>query len=322
MPTERGLHSAVERELFMRSLLFGRPLASGAKQLGRGMRERFFEAGSVLYEAGAPADYVYFIVSGQVRLSAPGVPDWEFGSSSVIGGVDADLERPYTRTARALSDVEALVLNNDDRLEVLEDNFEQTRGMIRFMAERLYQMTQQLPGTDSVRELDYAACPKREPLPLVERVLTLRESPIFSRCGIQALVSLAPLIEEEQFAPGQILYEPGNTRGAFCVIACGTVEVSRGARQSISHYGPGTLVGGAAALADIERDERARAIDDGLALRVRLEEFFDVMEDHFDLARSVFAYLAAERERVMNLIELGKTAMLDGRKLFGVKGQR
>lgn len=320
MATERGVHSAVERELFLRSMLLGRPLASGAKQLGRGMRERHFEAGSVLYEAGAPSDDVYFIVSGNVRLTAPGVPDWEFGPSSVVGTLDADLERPHTRTARALSDVEALVLNNDDRLEVLEDNFEQSRTLILFMAERLYQLTAQLPGTDSVRELDYASCPAREPLPLVERVLTLRECPIFSRCGIQALVSLAPFIEELHVAPGQTLFERSTTRGSFCVVASGNIELERAQPHGISHFGLGTLVGGAAALADIERDEHARAVSDSVVLRVRLEEFFDVMEDHFDLARSVFAYLAGERERVMNLIELGKTAVLDGRKLFGVKG--
>jgi CRP-like cAMP-binding protein len=320
MPTERALHSAVERELFLRSMLLGRPLASGAKQLGRGMRERFFEAGSLLYEAGAPSDDVYFIVSGRVRLTAPGVPDWEFGPSSVVGTLDADLERPHTRTARALSDVEALVLSNDDRLEVLEDNFEQARALILFMAERLYQMTAQLPGTDSVRELDQASCPAQEPLVLVERVLTLRESLIFSRCGIQALVSLSPYIEELHLAPGQALFERGTTRGSFCVVACGTIELERAQPHGVAHFGLGTLVGGAAALADIERDEQARAVSESVVLRVRLEEFFDVMEDHFDLARSVFAYLAAERERVMNLIELGKSAVLDGRKLFGVKG--
>ncbi|MET0413085.1 MAG: cyclic nucleotide-binding domain-containing protein [Polyangiaceae bacterium] len=320
MPTERGVHSAVERELFLRSMLFGRALGSGAKQLARGMRERSFEAGSLLFEAGAPSDDMYFIVSGSVRLSAPGVPDWEFGPSSVVGAVDADLDRPHARTARALTDVEALVLNNDDRLEVLEDNFDQTRSMILFGAERLYHLTRQLPGTDSVREIDYASCPAQDPLPLVERVLTLREAPIFSRSGIQALVSLSPYIEELRLAPGQALFERSTTRGSFCVVACGTIELERAEPHGVAHFGPGSLVGGATALADIERDEQARALSDSVVLRVRLEEFFDVMEDHFDLARSVFAYLAEERERVMNLIELGKTAVLDGRKLFGMKG--
>jgi CRP/FNR family transcriptional regulator, cyclic AMP receptor protein len=238
----------------------------------------------------------------------------------VVGTLDANRERPHTRTSRALSDVEALVLSNDDRLEVLEDNFEQSRTLILFMAERLYQLTAQLPGTDSVRELDYASCPARDPLPLVERVLTLREVPIFSRCGIQALVSLSPYVEELHLAPGELLFERSTTRGSFCMVASGSVELERAQPHGISHFGIGTLVGGAAALADIERDERARALSDSVVLRVRLEEFFDVMEDHFDLARSVFAYLAAERERVMNLIELGKTAPVDARKLFGIKG--
>ncbi len=320
MPTERSAQSAVERELFLRSMLLGRPLASGAKQLGRNMRERFFEAGSVLYEAGAPSDDVYFIVSGRVRLSAPGLPDWEFESGSVVGTIDADLDRPYTRTARALCDVQALVISNDDRLEMLEDNFEQTRTLIRYLSQRLYEMTAELPGTSSVREIDYSACPAQEPLPLVERVLTLREVPMFSRCGIQALVSLSPYIEELHLAPGDTLFERGTTRGSFCVVACGIIEVERARPHGRVQFGPGTLVGGAAALADIERDEQARALSDSVVLRVRLEEFFDVMEDHFDLARSVFAYLAAERERVMNRIELDKTSPLDARQLFGVKG--
>lgn len=320
MPTERGRRSAVERELFLRSMLLGRPLASGAKQLGRGMRERFFEAGSVLYEAGAASDDVYFIVSGQVRLSAPGLPDWEFGPSSVVGTIDADLERPHTRSARALSDVQALVLSNDDRLEVLEDNFEQTRILILFLAERLYQLTAQLPGSDSVPAIECASCPVQEPLPLVERVLTLREAPIFSRCGIQALVSLSPFIEQLHLAAGQPLFEPGAGRGSFCVVACGTIEVERSQPHGVSYFGPGALVGDAPALADIERDESARAVSESVVLRVRLEEFFDVMEDHFDLARSVFAYLAAERERAMNLIELGMNALPSGRKRFTMKG--
>jgi CRP-like cAMP-binding protein len=319
MPTERGRHSAVERELFLRSMLLGRPLASGAKQLGRGMRERYYEAGSVLYEAGAASDDIYFIVNGQVRLSAPGVPDWDFGPNSVVGALDADLERPHTRTARAVTDVDALVLSNDDRLEVLEDNFEQTRALILFMAERLYELSALVPSTDAVREIDHASCHKQESLPLVERVLILRESPMFSRCGIQALVSLAPYVEELPLSPGQALFELGAARGSFFVVAYGTVEVERTEPHGITHFGPGSLVGGAAALANIDKRESARAINEGLALRVRLEEFFDVMEDHFDLARSVFAYLAGERERVMNQIEVVKTAPLDARRLFGVK---
>lgn len=310
MPPERTLHSAVERELFLRSMMLGRPLASGARQLGRGMREQFYEAGSVIYELGTPADDVFFIVQGTVRMSAPGVPDWEFGANSVVGTVDADLDRPRTRTAVAVTDVEALALSNDDRLEVLEDNFEQARAMIRFVSERLHDLSLQLPdgGVEPSPEVDFDSGDGSEPLPLVERVLTLREVALFSRASIQALVSLAPYLEEVRLAAGEVLFQLGETRDVFFVVARGLIELERVSPPGLARFGPASLVGGTAALGDIEHRYSARAVIDSVVLRVREEDFFDVMEDHFDLARSVFADLAIQRERLLNLVELSKAA--------------
>src|SRR5688572_21171377 len=112
MPPESAAPSAVERELFLRSIAVSRPLSAATRHLGRAMREQFFEAGSVIYEAGTPADDVFFIVRGRVKLTKPGSPLWEFGPNSVIGGIDADLERPRSRTAVAETNVDALVLSN------------------------------------------------------------------------------------------------------------------------------------------------------------------------------------------------------------------
>jgi CRP-like cAMP-binding protein len=302
MPPERSLHSAVERELFLRSLSLGRPMKSGAKQLGRAMRERFFEAGAALYEAGTPSDDVFFIVHGQVQLKAPDEPDWEFGPNSVLGTIDADLERPHSRTARAVTDVEALVLSNEDRLEVLEDNFEQARTMILFVSERLHELALRLPdlGVEPPRAGECGPRDKLEPLPLVERVLTLREVASFSRSGIQTLISLAPYLDEVRLRAGEALFDSGEVHGVLFVVARGMVELERIEPPGLARFGPGSLVGGTAALGHIEHRYRARAVDDSVVLRLRDEDLFDVMEDHFDLARSVFADLATQRERVLN----------------------
>src|SRR5688572_3989390 len=187
MPPEPGTQSAVQRELFLRSLAVSRPLSAAARQLGRAMSERSFDAGAVIYEAGTPADDVYFIVRGRVKLTRPGGPTWEFGPNSVVGGIDADLERPRARTAVAETNVDALVLSNEDRLDVLEDNFEHTRAMILFIAARVHEWMMRLPN-GGFAEPALALAPGRissaQPLPLVERVLTLREVPAFSRASI------------------------------------------------------------------------------------------------------------------------------------------
>jgi CRP-like cAMP-binding protein len=210
-----------------------------------------------------------------------------------------------------VTDVEVLVLNNDERLEVLEDNFEQARGMILFMSSRLHELTLGLAGggVDPPRG-EPEPCVNVEPLPLVERVLTLREVPMFSRCGIQALVSLAPLVEEVRLSVGETLYRPGELDGVFFVVARGVIETERLDPPAKSLFGQGSLLGGNAALGDAEHRYAARALTEAVLLRVREEDFFDVMEDHFDLARSMFAYLAAERERLMNRLALESPALV------------
>jgi len=42
-----------------------------------------------------------------------------------------------------------------------------------------------------------------------------------------------------------------------------------------------------------------------VVLRLREEDFYDVMEDHFDLARSALSYLASENERRLDEAERG-----------------
>lgn len=305
-PDEDGAPSLIERELFLRSLSLERPFASGSRQLGRSMRPRFYEAGSTIYEAGTPADDIVFIVRGRVRLTAPGAPPWEFGPASVIGAVDADQMRPRSRSARAITDVEALVLANDDRLEVLEDNFEQTRHMIRFSAERLHGLALELPdaGVGATGPIDCERCPEHAPLPLVERVLTLRDVPTFARSSIQALVSLAPAAEELRLSAEQLMFRAGESYGALFVVAHGAIELENKLPRRLLRFGPGSLLLGATAFGEVQHAYSARALAESVVLRLRIEDVFDVMEDHFDLARSVFADLAALRERVMNEIAL------------------
>jgi CRP-like cAMP-binding protein len=305
-PDAESRLGAVQRELFMRSMAIG-ALSSAARQLGNAMREVFFEAGSVIYELGSPADDVYFIVSGSVKLVRDGAPAWELGPRSVVGGMDADLDRPRSRTAVALTDVEALVLRNDDRLEVLEDNFEQTRRLILFVGERLHQLTLALPSGGFGDPAEPGPEPEAEPLPLVERVLSLRDVPAFSKASIQALVTLAPAAEELRIDAGQTLFRSGEVRGVFFVIARGLIELERSQPPGKARFGPASIVGGSSAFGDMERFYTARAVRASVLLRIREDDFFDVMEDHFDLARSVMAYMSAQREQVMDQLERLKT---------------
>jgi CRP-like cAMP-binding protein len=307
-PDAREPRSAVEREIFLRTMTVGRPMSPTAKLLGEAMREVFIEAGAVLYEEGSAADDLYFIMQGSVALRREGDQDLVFGPNSVVGIIDADLDRPHARRAVALTDVEALALRTEDRLEVLEDNFEQTRALILFSADMLHELTLRLPAEDSSPLPDPGPELGPEPLPLVERVLLLHDTLAFKRGGIQALVSLAPVADEFRIRAGDTLFRAGEVTGVFFVVARGTIELEHESSKRRFRFGPGAIVGGSAAFGDAERLYTARALCDSVLLRLREEAFFDVMEDHFDLARSVLGYIAQERERVVDELEKRKRA--------------
>ena len=309
MPTDpRESTHAVERELFLRSMTFDRRVSGAWNQLGNAMRDEFFGAGSFLYKEGSPADAIYFIVRGTVELIAPGIEPRELGSRSVVGIIDAQLERPHTRSALAKTDVEALVVSTDDWFEVFEDNFESTRSLILFLAAGLHELTLELPNGGFSDPDDAGPMPEPDPLPLVERVLTLREVRMFERASIQALVSLAPVAVEVRVRKGELLFAPDQIQGEFLVVARGLVELERENPRLVARFGPASVVGGSAALGDAERFYSARALSDSVLLRIREEDFFDVMEDHFDLARSVLAFMAEQRDHVTREIARRKSA--------------
>lgn len=300
----------IERELFLRTTI-GRNLPS-ARELAGLLRDVAFDAGEVIYREGDAADEMYFVRRGRVGLSRGEVVH-EFGPGSVIGILDVEQDKPRARTATALTDVELLSLSSEDRLELLEDSFEHTRSLIRMTATRLDE-----GGRYGGAEIDLATtlAPKPEPLLLIERVFTLRDTPVFRKASIQALVSLAPSAEEVRLAAGELLFERVEARGVLFVVVAGCLELegsSSGGGAPFPEalhpvgtrhrYGSASLLGGGPSFADALARQSARALTPAVVLRVREEDFYDVMEDHFDLARSVLSFLASENERRLDEAE-------------------
>jgi len=289
---------AVQRELFLRTLI-GRTSLPSMRELAELLRDGFFEAGTVLYAEGSAADQIYFIVRGTVSSSKPGGIALEFGPGSVLGVIDVEQDRPRARTAVALTDVEALLLSAEDRLGLLEDSFEHTRGMIRMTAERLADVGY---APDERGEPGPTLAPKPEPLLLIERVFTLRDTPAFRKASIQALTSLAPAADELRLAPGEVLFELGEAKHVFFVVVAGSIELERPGLGRAC-FRSASLLGGGAAFAGTLARQRARATTPAVVLRLREEDFYDVMEDHFELARSILGYLAGEHERRLESVE-------------------
>lgn len=295
----------VQRMLFMRSMPAARSVASAAEQFAAVSRDVYFDAGSTVYTRGQASELLYFMVEGQAELTAPGQVPWGFGPRDAFGFLDAMLERPHDRTATAVTDVHALVIHFEDWLDILEDNFALGRAMLLFTAEGLLARTLQTApdgGYGPARavgggEAEGLAGAGTGALHLVDRLVALRVSDLLWRASVQSLVSLAHHATLRHCRAGETLFATGEAGGRFHIVVAGTVALAHAESALHAEFGRGQLVGGLASLAPNRFG--ATAVTDASVLVLSHDDWFDLMEDHFDVARAAFRLVAAERERVM-----------------------
>jgi CRP-like cAMP-binding protein len=295
----------VKRELFIRGLVPASPPAAVARQLVKLMREHSLPAGAVLYDRGAKATEAYFLVDGSVELVGDGDDRWRFEKGAVLGMLDCSIQRPHERRAVALTDVDVLAINAEEWMDVFAENL----GYTRIVREELGRMQHRAvlltaPGGGyGPRELTPEEALEVGVLEgsMVDRVVALRSSLHMETATVQSLFELAARSEIVRAARGERALDPGGAAERMFVVVAGLVEVERAGDPVVrASFGPGDLVLGGVALAGLLNEYSMTARTDALLLSFRASDLDDVIEDHFDLARSMFRGISLDRARVMD----------------------
>lgn len=294
--------SELERTLWIRSLLDASDDLAGDDLASR-MRETFFEQGEYLFRQGGSADRIYFVLSGKVGLIRPGFPAQDLGPQSVLGVVDTFLTRPRAFDGLAREATTTLELDADEWLEFLEDNFALTCRIIRRVVANLPPVSPRRrdlarPSARQSRHLgpESASADHRArlgptlDLSFVERLAVLRACPALARARIQALARVAYFSE-------MVAVDAGETRTlrapALHVVETGRVQSSvrdGEGRKWEAEVRPGGAVAGIGLLDEGRYECEVTAAEPSTLFRVPTERLFDVMEDHFSVATSLFAY--------------------------------
>ncbi|NJK89962.1 MAG: cyclic nucleotide-binding domain-containing protein [Myxococcales bacterium] len=299
-PDERSVR--VEHELFMRTFFSMQPPARLMSQFASVIRDLYFEEGNVLFERGDPPDTVYFIVEGHVGMTDPEGLVWHFGPSSLVGIGDANLDRPRARTARAESRLHVLAIDADEYFDIMEDNFDFTLQLLLDTSAGIHDLALGLPS-------DEVFVPRRvhtdghpwtavQQLNEVQRLLVLRESELGEQAPVQPLVVLAKAAIEKRYDPGQIILDPGAVLDRLWFVGEGRVSVTHESPPIRAKFGPGAILLGLAGLGHVVSRYTARADTPVVLIGAPKEALFDLMEDHFRLARRAFGLLSHENERV------------------------
>jgi hypothetical protein len=125
----------------------------------------------------------------------------------------------------------------------------------------------------------------------VERVLILKGADLLKDVGPRHLLGLAEAAREIAIAKGEILYEENEPADALYMVVEGRVRLSTGGRMT-SEVGPGEAFGTWALVDDSSRGHRAECIEDGLALALQRDDFYERAAGDLTLLQEVVRVLA------------------------------
>jgi HEAT repeat protein len=143
-----------------------------------------------------------------------------------------------------------------------------------------------------------------EPMLLtVEKVLFLKSAPVFAGLEGEELAALADIALEQEYAPGESLFEEGQLAHHLYVLVTGKVEVFRkiGTREyPLAILGSRECFGEMAILDDEPRSASIRAMEPVTVLKVDRESFRELIHERPQISFAVFKMLS-QRLRSKNL---------------------
>ncbi len=125
---------------------------------------------------------------------------------------------------------------------------------------------------------------------LVQKVLFLKSAPLFQHLGGEDLEKIASISEERRFAKGSPVFAIGDPGDALYVVTRGSVKVHLGDKE-IAVLRERDCFGEMAILDDQPRSASITAVEDVVCLMLRRDDFFALMEDHFEIVRGIIRVL-------------------------------
>jgi CRP-like cAMP-binding protein len=286
----------VERVLFLRTVSAFRHLPPEVlAAIARHTEELFVPNGSQVITPAGASDRVLLVVEGGLGVAMTDGRRSVIGPGGTIGLLARLARTPCPVSAWTETDTLALEIDWTAHLDVCEEHFGVLLGYVKTIATELLSQGPAPSGAGQEGE-------GREDVPLprhsspeqgldrIQRALWLGVTPTFRRANRDALFELAGHVTESRWADGEVLWNAGDASDHFVLITSGRVSEAGGG--SGPPAAAPSLLGLEESLAGHRRSQEIRAVGPVRALRVGVEPFLDILEDHFDAALGIAAELA------------------------------
>jgi CRP-like cAMP-binding protein len=245
---------------------------------------------------------VFFMRGGQVRLDRPSGDTWTYLGNWLIGSYEAILDTPYNGNAVAIADFSALSIRASEWSALMEDSMQLVRRALMRTSKAISALEDRFVDALPTRPNVAWWAPPAGPWGVVERIALLADVRMLRGAGVQVLADLAAISREVSWQPGEVVLKRHVPRHELIILAEGTVEATRVDPPRVHPYGPGDLINGAAAFGEQALAWEVRATSPARGVACAIDAWFDLMEEHYELARSTFAALVDRRETLLDAL--------------------
>lgn len=128
----------IERVLFLQDVeLLAHCDAEQVLRIAAIAAERRFATGDAIFAISDPSDAIHVVVEGSVQLQNPTEKHATVGTGDAFGVIDILSGRARTTNAVAELDTLTLSIDADDFFDLLSNNIEIVRSLVRFLADRV-----------------------------------------------------------------------------------------------------------------------------------------------------------------------------------------
>lgn len=138
----------------------------------------------------------------------------------------------------------------------------------------------------------------------IERVISLKNTPLFHAISENVLSAVAPIMQEVKLDEGEVIFEKDELGDSMYVIFEGSVAI-KDKQTELARFGKYDFFGELALLDAEARSASAIALTDALLFKITQEDFYELLEEQPELMRNIIKALS-QRIRVQNMKMVNK----------------
>jgi CRP-like cAMP-binding protein len=252
-------------------------------RLARVGRQVRYEPGHVIYEQGAAAASLQFVLDGQVSSDGTGGRR-ELTAPAALAFEEILEGSPLGATVTATTRVTTLSMTADEFLAVLSENEDLAAGLFRQLI-----TTRGLDAGHTVVRGNRSgvAGGAAGELGAVDRLLVLQSSPLLAHATAGQLWSLSQIARQVTLAAGAEAVK-ADAESAILFVVTGTLTVDS------TTAGPGDVIGMHETLAGSRLGATVTVLEPATVLKLDREGLFELLADHTNLLQGLFSKLVRQ----------------------------